>query len=137
MSASKKGDRRERELVNKLYEDEFGVTRIPSSGSSTQRELPDILAGNGDIYIAIESKASGGSPIYIKGKEVEELIKFANKFGAKARIAVRFDYEKWYFFHPSDLHVTNGGNYRVKKEEALENGIDYNEQIGKSTQTKL
>ncbi len=137
MSASKKGDRRERELVNMLYDDDFGVTRIPSSGSSTKRELPDVLAGNGDIYMAIESKASSGSPIYIPGEEVEDLIIFSQKFGAKPRIAARFDREDWYFFHPSELHVTDGGNYRIKKEEALENGTDYQEVTGQSKQTKL
>jgi Holliday junction resolvase len=137
MSANRKGDRRERELVNLLDEAGFAVMRAPASGSATDRELPDVLAGDGDAFYAIEAKSSAGDPIYLSGEEVEALIYFAQNFGAKARIGVRFDREDWYFFHPGDLHVTDGGNYRVKKEKALAEGIDFDEFVGKSEKTTL
>jgi Holliday junction resolvase len=137
MSANRKGDRRERELVNLLDDAGFAVMRAPASGSATERELPDVLAGNGDVFYAIEAKSSSGKPIYLTGEEVEALIYFARNFGAKARIAVRFDREDWYFFHPGDLHVTDGGNYRVKKETALADGVDLDELVGRSTKTTL
>ncbi len=121
MSQSK-GDRRERELVNALDDAGFAVMRAPASGSATQRELPDVLAGNGERFYAIEVKSSSGNPIYLTGEEVEGLVFFARNFGAKARIGVRFDREDWYFFHPGELHVTDGGNYRVKKEHARDEG---------------
>ncbi|WP_315851374.1 Holliday junction resolvase Hjc, partial [Haloferax volcanii] len=85
----------------------------------------DVLAGNGEVFYAIEAKASSGRPIYLSGEEVEALVYFSRNFGAKARIAVRFDREDWYFFHPGDLYVTDGGNYRVKKETALAEGEDF------------
>ena len=132
-----KGDRRERELVNLLDEAGFAVMRAPASGSATTRELPDVLAGNGDVFYAIEAKSSAGDPIYLTGEEVEALIYFAQNFGAKARIAVRFDREDWYFFHPGDLYVTDGGNYRVKKETALAEGEDFDEFVGRSKRTTL
>ncbi|WP_224333198.1 Holliday junction resolvase Hjc [Haloprofundus halobius] len=132
-----KGDRRERELVNRLDEAGFAVMRAPASGAATTRELPDVLAGNGDVFYAIEAKSSAGDPIYLTGEEVEALIYFARNFGAKARIAVRFDREDWYFFHPGDLYVTDGGNYRVKKETALADGEDFAEFVGESTKTTL
>lgn len=137
MSSNRKGDRRERELVNRLDEAGFAVMRAPASGSATTRELPDVLAGNGDVFYAIEAKASSGRPIYLDGEEVEALIYFSQNFGAKARIAVRFDREDWYFFHPGDLYVTDGGNYRVKKETALAEGEDFASFVGGPTQTRL
>ena len=137
MSANRKGDRRERELVNELDAAGFAVMRAPASGSATERDLPDVLAGDGEQFYAIEAKSSAGDPIYLSGEEVESLIYFARNFGAKARIAVRFDREDWYFFHPGDLHVTDGGNYRVKKETALADGEDMAELVGHSTQARL
>ena len=125
-----KGDRRERELVNELDAAGFAVIRSPASGSATQREQPDVLAGNGEIFYAIEAKSSSGDPIYLTGEEVEGLIYFSRNFGAKARIGIRFDREDWYFFHPGALHVTDGGNYRVKKEFALEEGEPFDELVG-------
>ncbi len=132
-----KGDRRERELVNALDEAGFAVMRAPASGSATERELPDVLAGDGDQFYAIEAKSSSGDPIYLTGEEVEALTFFARNFGAKPRIGVRFDREDWYFFHPGDLHVTDGGNYRVKKETALAEGTDFTEFTGRSEKVTL
>ena len=121
-----KGDRRERELVNRLDETGFAVMRAPASGSATERELPDVLAGDGDAFYAIEAKSSSGDPIYLTGEEVEALVYFSQNFGAKPKIGVRFDREDWYFFHPADVYQTDGGNYRVKKETALEDGDPLN-----------
>ena len=132
-----KGDRRERELVNELDDAGFAVMRAPASGSATERELPDVLAGDGEQFYAIEAKSSSGDPIYLTGEEVEALIYFAQNFGAKPRIGVRFDREDWYFFHPGDLHVTDGGNYRVKKETAIADGTDFAEFVGRSEKVTL
>jgi len=122
MVRNEKGDRRERELVNRLDEAGFAVMRAPASGSATTRELPDVLAGDGSVFYAVEAKSSAGDPVYLTGEEVEALVYFSQNFGARPKVGVRFDREDWYFFHPSDLHVTDGGNYRVKKETALADG---------------
>jgi len=132
-----KGDRRERELVNLLDDAGFAVMRAPASGSATERELPDVLAGNGDRFFAIEAKSSAGDPIYLDGEEVFALVYFSRNFGAKPRVGVRFDHEDWYFFHPDDLHRTDGGNYRVKRETALADGTDFEEFIGHSEKITL
>ncbi|WP_336336134.1 Holliday junction resolvase Hjc [Haloarcula brevis] len=136
-NSNAKGDRRERELVNALDEAGFAVMRAPASGSATERELPDVLSGDGETFYAIEAKSSAGDPIYLTGEEVEALLFFARNFGAKPRIAVRFDREDWYFFHPADLHTTDGGNYRVKKEKALSEGTDFEEFVGHSEKVTL
>jgi len=135
--ANRKGERRERELVNRLDEAGFAVMRAPASGSATERDLPDVLAGNGDRFYAIEAKSSSGDPIYLDGAEVASLLYFSQNFGARARIGVRFDRENWYFFHPDDLYTTDGGNYRVKRETALAEGTDFEELAGGSARTSL
>jgi len=137
MSANRKGDRRERELVNRLDEAGFAVMRAPASGSSTNRDLPDVLAGDGERFYAVEAKSSSGDPIYLGGDEVESLLYFSRNFGAKARVGVRFDREDWYFFHPGELYTTDGGNYRVKKETALADGEDLAALAGDSERTTL
>jgi Holliday junction resolvase len=132
-----KGDRRERELVTALDEAGFAVMRAPASGSATERELPDVLAGDGETFYAIEAKSSAGDPIYLSGEEIEALVYFARNFGAKPRVGVRFDREDWYFFHPGDLYETDGGNYRVKKGTALAEGTDFAEFTGESRKVTL
>jgi Holliday junction resolvase len=137
MSSNRKGDRRERELVNMLDESGFAVMRAPASGSATERELPDVLAGDGERFYAIEAKSSAGDPIYLDGEEIEALLYFSQNFGAKPRVGVRFDREDWYFFHPGDLYTTDGGNYRVKKETAIAEGTDFPEFTGDSEKVTL
>ncbi len=137
MSSNSKGSRRERELVNLLDEAGFAVMKAPASGSATERDLPDVLAGNGERFYAIEAKASSGKPIYLDEEEVKSLKYFAENFGAEAWIAVRFDREDWYFFRPSELYRTDSGNYRVKKETAIEDGVDFEEYTGGTTKTTL
>jgi Holliday junction resolvase len=126
---SRKGDRTERELVNQFDRDGFGVMRAPASGAATSRELPDVLSGNGDRFYAIEGKSSSGGYIYIDGEEVISLIYFSLMFGAEPRIGARYDREDWYFLKPSDLYVTNGGNYRVSEELCNEKGVPYNDLV--------
>lgn len=133
----RKGASRERELVDMLWEEGFGVIRAPASGSATQRALPDILAGDGSRYIAVEAKASAKDVVYIDGDEIESLREFSDRFGARMRVGVRFNNENWYFFHPADLHITDGGNYRVKREAALREGEDFEELVGKTRQMRL
>jgi Holliday junction resolvase len=136
MPGNPKGDRRERELVNRLHDAGFAVMRAPASGSSTDRELPDVLAGDGRVFYAVEAKSSSGDPIYLRGEEVEALIYFARNFGASPKIGARFDREDWYFFHPGDLYVTDGGNYRVKKETAIEDGETIDDLLTASEDTE-
>jgi len=136
MPGNPKGDRRERELVNRLHDAGFAVMRAPASGSSTDRELPDVLAGDSRVFYAVEAKSSSGDPIYLRGEEVEALIYFSRNFGASPKIGVRFDREDWYFFHPGDLHVTDGGNYRVKKETALADGETIDDLLTASEDTE-
>lgn len=134
---NRKGDRRERELVNRLDDAGFAVMRAPASGSATERDLPDVLAGNGENFYAIEAKSSSGNPIYLDGQEVKALRFFAENFGAEPRIGIRFDDHEWAFFDPDDLYQTDGGNFRVKLQKAIAEGEDILELVGESTQIQL
>jgi Holliday junction resolvase len=135
--ANRKGERRERELVNLLDEVGFAVMRAPASGSATTRDLPDVLAGDGERFYAIEAKSSSGNPIYLDAEEVEALRFFASNFGAEPRIGIRFDEQDWAFFDPDELYVTEAGNFRVKPETAIARGEDLIELAGMSTQARL
>lgn len=44
-ASGKKGASYERELVDRLRDAGYGALRLPSSGSATERDLPDVLAG--------------------------------------------------------------------------------------------
>jgi Holliday junction resolvase len=123
--------------VNVLDERGFAVMRAPASGGATERELPDVLAGDGEFFYAIEAKASGKHVVYIEGREIDELTYFADNFGAEPLIGVRFDVVHgdpaygddtnpgWYFLRPTEMYQTDGGNYRVKKTTALESGRSF------------
>lgn len=124
---SQKGDRRERELVNILDKNGFAVLRAPASGGSTKRHLPDILAGNAKDFYAIEAKSRSSNRLYISGRQIEGLLFFAINFGAKPRIGVRFDEEKWYFTHPNNTYITDSNNYRIDKDVIFMQGESIDE----------
>jgi Holliday junction resolvase len=132
-NSNTKGDRREREIVNWLSENGWAVMRAPASGSATDRDLPDLVAGDGDGFIAAEVKASGGDPIYLGSEEAESLRYFAGQFGAVAYVAVKFDVKNgdpawgddrpgFNFLTLNKLHETDAGSLRVKKQTAIDRG---------------
>lgn len=133
MASNSKGVRAERKLASWLGDNGFAVIRAPASGSATDRELPDLFAGDGRWFLAIEVKRSSSKPIYIDQSKIDGLAYFAEKFGASTRVAVKFDLKPdddaygsdrpgFWFLAPLYLHRTPGGNYRVKKSEAHELG---------------
>jgi len=135
-NSNTKGSRAEREFVDALAGEQWGVMRAPASGSGTTRSLPDVLAGRDGEMLAIELKASSDDTIYLDGDEIAKLKDFCRTFGGRPRVAVRFNEEHGdptygenmpgiYLFRPSTLYRTDGGNYRVKKEVALNRGTLY------------
>jgi len=102
LNAKGKGSTAERDLVHKFWEAGWAAHRIAGSGSSRDPS-PDILAGNGHRRIAIECKAVGGLNKHLTKKEVDELVEFAQKFGAEPWIAIKFDRMDWHFLAVDDL----------------------------------
>mgnify|MGYP006291759107 CR=1 FL=1 len=124
--SSTKGDRVEREFINLLRDLGLKIMRAPSSGSATTRDLPDVLAGNGEeILIGCEVKASGGDRLYIEEHEVEALKRFTAGFHPDCvpLLVTRWDQDtNFYVRHAEDerLHRTDSGKTRAKKSVCAE-----------------
>ena len=125
-----KGARYERDLVNLFYNAGFGVIRAPTSGGATTRALPDLVAGNGEVYYAIEVKMKKDLPIYIREEQVEELKEFCRRFGAKGFVAVKLPYKPWKFILLKDLKK-GSKNYKID-EECYEKGLDFEKLVSPS-----
>lgn len=134
---SKKGSREERELVKMLWEADCAAMRAPASGGATKKPLPDVLAGNGKIYLAIEVKSTSSDRIYIDSGKIKALLEFSGKFGALPYVGAKFKREKWRFISIEHLYKTKQENYRVDKQLAFEKGVELDELIGKDKQVKF
>lgn len=134
------GSRYERQLVNALTESGYPAIRVPTSGSATDRSLPDVLAGKrtergfaGDTETlsetwAIELKTTSSTTAYVDELEVEQLGGFAYDFGAQPLIAARFkrpggERARFYLVRPTDCRTTDGGQYGVPISDAGERAI--------------
>ncbi|AHF80156.1 Holliday junction resolvase Hjc [Thermococcus paralvinellae] len=120
----RKGASAERELIKMLEKEGFAVIR--SAGS----KKVDIVAGNGKIYLCIEVKSTKGEKLYINEEDIDKLVNFAEKFGGKAVIAVKFIKNGWYFIYPNQL-VKNGKNYKISLRDAKYKGSTFDEMIEK------
>ncbi|GAB4308816.1 MAG: Holliday junction resolvase Hjc [Methanobacteriaceae archaeon] len=134
---SKKGSKEERDLVKMLWDSNFAAMRAPASGGATKNPLPDVLAGNGEIYLAIEVKSTSRDKIYIDSQKINGLCEFSDIFGAKPYIGIKFRYKKWLFLSPEDLEVTRNDNYRLDMDLAFKKGLELDELIGKDKQVKF
>ncbi|GAB6055326.1 Holliday junction resolvase [Methanobacterium alkalithermotolerans] len=133
----KKGSKEERDLVRLLWESDFAAMRAPASGGATKKPLPDVLAGNGKIYLAIEVKTTSKERIYIDSEKIGGLCEFSGIFGAQPYVGIKFKYKKWLFLSPEDLILTKNKNYRLDLDLAFNKGLDLDELLGKSKQLKL
>ena len=134
---SKKGSREERELVKMLWDADCAAMRAPASGGATKKPLPDVIAGNGKIYLAIEVKSTSSERIYIDSGKIDALLEFSRIFGAQPYVGAKFKREKWRFVSIDNLYITKQKNYRLDKELAFNKGIELDELIGKSKQIKF
>lgn len=124
-----RGIRDERELVNKLWQHGFAVLRAPASGSATKMMRPDIIAGNAqlNLQLAIEVKTTWDKVIYITRESIDQLVTFAKRFGCQPILAIKFKgFRKvsWIFIPPKKLKITDAGNYKITRGDALHVGKD-------------
>lgn len=66
---------------------------------------PDIIAQKDGVNLAIECKATRDNNQYLEKREVDELIDYARRAGARPLVAVRFDRKPWRFLNPEDLDL--------------------------------
>lgn len=121
MGSKGKGARGERELVQRLTEEGWWPMRAPTSGSATENDLPDVIAGKEGVTLAFEAKRAAAGTIYLKPEKIEALLRFAGAFGAIPLTAARFDRDTtWYVQNPVRLPETGSGNRKVKQAVAQE-----------------
>lgn len=131
----KKGTRFERELIHKLWENGFAAVRSPTSGGSISYPMPDIIAGNGKKYIAIEVKMRKALPLYIEEQQIKDLAMFSNLFGAEAVIGLKLPHKDWRFFEIQQLKRTKKG-YKIDRDVYYA-GFDLYELLGKLKQMRF
>jgi len=134
---NKSGSRVERELVKMLWDADCAAMRAPASGGATKKPLPDIIAGNGRVYLAIEVKTTSANHIYINSRKIIGLKEFSEIFGAEPYLGVKFKNKKWRFVHVNDLIETRGENYKVDVDLAYSAGLEFDELIKKDKQVKF
>ena len=112
MSNKAKGSNAERELLRIFTQHGWRAARV--AGSGMHEDSPcDLIAGKiGKKGFAIEIKSSKKDRIYITKKQIEDFLLFSSMIGLKAAIAVRFNYEGWFFINPKNLE-SSGGNWVV------------------------
>ena len=120
-----KGSNAERELARIGWEKYGWATlRAPGSGS-IDRPSPDVIFINAQydrdygIYekkqhteiIAVELKNHPNGTATFKEQEIEELIEWSNRAGAKPYVGIKPDlrkHDQWYFEKPKNLTVSYG-----------------------------
>ncbi len=121
MNTKAKGTNAERELIHMFWAKGFASLRSAGSGSM-KYPSPDLLVGNNIRKFAIEVKKPGNAYQHLDKKEIEDLSKFAEMFGAEAWVAVKF--KEWHFLTLEDLNET-ANNYSITKEIAERKGLNF------------
>lgn len=129
-----KGSRFERDLLAELWKVGFAAIRVAGSGVSPY-PCPDIVAGNGKTYLAIEVKMRKDLPLYLSADEIEKLMAFAEDFGAKAYVALKLPRKRWKFFPVRMLERTEK-NFKID-ESVYPLGLEIEEVAGKFVQERI
>ena len=129
MSRKSKGTNAERDIIHRFNDNGWVAIRSAGSGSM-QYPSPDILAGNNLRRLAIECKAINDTKKYFTSKEIEELVFFANKFGAEPWVGIRFDWIDWFFLTIEDLEKKDK-SYFIDLHTAKRKGLSFEQLIGK------
>lgn len=118
-----KGQRYERELAGEFQDAGWFVQNASISGASTDRELPDLIAGRDGHTIVMELKFTSDNIIYVDDEKVAGLKWVAEMLGAKALIVGRWKYDTTYYgFIPDACERLNSGKYKVHRDDR-ESGI--------------
>jgi len=127
----------ERSVVRIFDRAGWGALRAPTSGSATQRALPDVLVGreaaSGPLQPhhqrpwAIEVKATSAPRVYLTNHESDDLTAFAERFGAEPMVCAKFKSRGGtrtaYWFVPLANTREAGDSYAVDKDNARQQAI--------------
>jgi len=128
MSNKHKGSNAEREIIHLFWsKPDWCAVRVAGSGSM-QYPSVDIIASNKSRILAIECKATREDSKYIEEEQVEQLMIFSKKFGARPVVAIKFLKTEWLFLRPEELKKV-GKNFVIDKETAEKKGIKFKDLI--------
>ena len=128
MSTKSKGISAEREIIHMFWKtDNWAAIRLAGSGS-IKYPCVDIIAGKQGRKLAIESKNVSTGNLFFSKQDLEQLVDFANRFGAEPWVAIKFDKKGWYFF-PVNVVMELGSGKSFNIENASTYGISFEEII--------
>ncbi len=115
MNPRERGARIERELVRKLWKHGFAAIRAPASGSKVKHAVyPDVVAiYHGKVYVFEVKTREKLETVYIPKQQVEKLLEFARRAGAKAYIALKIRSLNQWFIVPIEKLENMGTRYRI------------------------
>jgi len=102
MSRKARGCDYERKLVHLLQSKGFYSVRVAGSGCM-RYPSPDILASNGCRLIAFEVKSSQDDKVYLRYKDLNDLLEFSEGFKAEPWFAVHLRSKGWFFKPAKEL----------------------------------
>ena len=109
------------DITDFAYVEPYTVVRMPSSGSATTDDLPDlhvwVRTDEGVDEYAVEAKATR-SNTRLSNEEVAALRRFAERTGAEPMVFVHVDYVGDFVFPVDDLHSTAKG-YSIRKRRDI------------------
>ena len=105
-----KGSKVERELFQMFIDNCFRAVRVAGSGMMENADC-DIIAGKKGKKYCIEVKASKKPVKYITKDQISRCVGFADIFGLKPVLALRFNQVGWFFIEPKNLK--DSGKYWV------------------------
>ncbi len=106
MKAKIKGSQAERELIHMFWKtNKWTACRVAGSGSM-KYPSPDIIANKEGVNLAIECKITSSKYQYFEEKEIQELLEYAKKAGARPLVAVKFSKKPWAFLDAAELRKT-------------------------------
>ena len=120
MTNKAKGSKAERELYEMFVKENYRAVRVAGSGTMENADC-DLIAGKKGKKYCIEVKSSKRPVKYISKKQIESFMIFAEIFGLKPVVAVRFNRLGWFFLNPKDLE-DSGKNWVVNLNIARKKG---------------
>ena len=120
MSNKAKGSKYERELFQMFVDNHFRAVRVAGSGVMENADC-DIIAGKKGQKYCIEVKSTKKPIKYISKEQINSFMIFAEIFGLKPVVALRFNREGWFFLNPKELE-DSGKNWVVNLEKAKKKG---------------
>lgn len=123
-----KGSKVERELYQMFVDNNYRAVRVAGSGVMENADC-DIIAGKKGKKYCVEVKSSKKPVKYISKEQINNFMVFAEIFGLKPVVAVRFNNVGWFFLKPKDMK-DSGKNWVVSLELAKKKGKRFSQFFG-------